>query len=270
MRRPSVKHGHTFLSQITIFVHYLDGWPSHGDSADNIYLIHLKRSLRENIHPIVVWIVVKGYSNSCHMCSYILVTSTFASALFPFWIQFFQFHTLSHAGANICPQNLKLSIGSICLKRLFIHPCSQIYFRSEKVHSASIYVAVCSFSPSSWYAQHGSSVSGRAPHLWHITASPRFQYCAQVERASPPLCEYNLISQIFKSKFLTTCHVKENVLNSSLCIKIKTINTHSNIWENIATGLVSRVSCDPKKEKVWNSEFVQAIIIELCINLWAC
>ena len=143
MRRPSVKHGHTFLSQITIFVHYLDGWPSHGDSADNIYLIHLKRSLRENIHPIVVWIVVKGYSNSCHMCSYILVTSTFASALFPFWIQFFQFHTLSHAGANICPQNLKLSIGSIFLKRLFIHPCSQIYFRSEKVHSASICVWWC-------------------------------------------------------------------------------------------------------------------------------
>ena len=210
MRRPSVKHGHTFLSQITIFVHYLDGWPSHGDSADNIYLIHLKRSLRENIHPIVVWIVVKGYSNSCHMCSYILVTSTFTSALLPLWIQFFQFHTLTHAGANICPQNLKLSIGSICLKRLFIHPCSQIYFRSEKVHSASICVVVCSFSPSSWYAQHGSSVSGRAPHLWHITASLRFQYSAQLpkKRASPPLYEYNLISQIFKCNFLTTCHMK--------------------------------------------------------------
>ena len=71
-------------------------------------------------------------------------------------------------------------------------------------------VVVCSFSPSSWYAQHGSSVSGRAPHLWHITASLRFQYSAQLpkKRASPPLYEYNLISQIFKCNFLTTCHMK--------------------------------------------------------------
>ena len=40
------------------------------------------------------------------------------------------------------------------------------------------YVCVCvgSFSPSLWYAERGSSVSGRAPHLWHITASLGFQY----------------------------------------------------------------------------------------------